>query len=84
MEGPCSFDLIYLFISNKLVPMKSTNLTSKIFISCFAGPGLVFIVYPAALATLPKPHVWAVIFFLMLITLGLDSQVANLKFAFIF
>ena len=41
------------------------------------GPGLVFIVYPAALATLPHPNIWAVIFFLMLITLGLDSQVSH-------
>jgi len=43
------------------------------------GPGLVFIVYPAALATLPHPHVWTVIFFLMLITLGLDSQFGQVE-----
>eukprot|EP00794_Sanderia_malayensis_P019884 gene19884-21825_t len=43
------------------------------------GPGLVFIVYPAALATMPQPHVWGVIFFLMLITLGLDSQFGQVE-----
>eukprot|EP00795_Rhopilema_esculentum_P002743 gene2743-962_t len=43
------------------------------------GPGLVFIVYPAALSTLPQPHIWAVIFFLMLITLGLDSQFGQVE-----
>lgn len=43
------------------------------------GPGLVFIVYPAALATLPQPHIWSVIFFLMLITLGLDSQFGQVE-----
>eukprot|EP00795_Rhopilema_esculentum_P002742 gene2742-961_t len=43
------------------------------------GPGLVFIVYPAALATLPQPQVWAVVFFLMLITLGLDSQFGQVE-----
>lgn len=37
------------------------------------GPGLVFIVYPEAIATMTGSVFWAVIFFLMLITLGLDS-----------
>ncbi|XP_041375945.1 sodium- and chloride-dependent GABA transporter 1-like isoform X1 [Gigantopelta aegis] len=39
-----------------------------------AGPGLAFIVYPQAISLLPLPQLWAVIFFLMLITVGLDSQ----------
>lgn len=38
------------------------------------GPGLVFIVYPEGIATLPGAPFWAVIFFLMLLTLGLDSS----------
>lgn len=42
------------------------------------GPGLVFIVYPEAIATMPGAPFWAVMFFLMLLTLGLDSSV-NLK-----
>jgi SNF family Na+-dependent transporter len=39
------------------------------------GSSLVFIVYPEAISSLPVPQFWAVIFFLMLITLGLDSSV---------
>lgn len=39
------------------------------------GPGLVFIVYPAAIATMPGSTFFALIFFMMLLTLGLDSSV---------
>lgn len=40
-----------------------------------SGPGLAFIVYPKALANMPVAPVWSVFFFLMLVLLGLDSQV---------
>ncbi|KAJ8302631.1 hypothetical protein KUTeg_019027, partial [Tegillarca granosa] len=43
------------------------------------GPGLVFIVYPEAIATLPGSTIWAVLFFFMLVTLGLDSAFGGLE-----
>lgn len=45
----------------------------------YTGPGLVFMVYPRALAKMPYANVWAVVFFSMLLVLGLDSQFATVE-----
>ena len=39
----------------------------------------MFVVYPAALARMPGSNFWSIIFFLMLITLGLDSTFGGLE-----
>ncbi|XP_070412031.1 sodium- and chloride-dependent GABA transporter 1-like [Nothobranchius furzeri] len=43
------------------------------------GPGLVFVVYPQAFANMPVSQLWAVMFFFMLLCLGLDSEFAMVE-----
>ncbi|ESO92910.1 hypothetical protein LOTGIDRAFT_120149 [Lottia gigantea] len=44
-----------------------------------SGPGLVFIVYPRALAELPAPQFWCFLFFLTLGLIGIDSAILLLE-----
>ncbi|XP_063751294.1 sodium- and chloride-dependent GABA transporter ine isoform X2 [Eleginops maclovinus] len=43
------------------------------------GPGLVFVVYPQAFSNMPVSQLWAVMFFFMLLCLGLDSEFAMVE-----
>ena len=47
--------------------------------SIVAGPGLVFIAFATALLDIPPSPLWSVLFFLMMLSLGLGSQFASIQ-----
>ena len=43
------------------------------------GAGLAFIMYPEAVARFPNAQIWSIVFFFMMILLGLGSQNSTLE-----
>jgi len=48
------------------------------------GPGLAFVVYPDTVLRMPLSSLWAVLFFLMLLFIGMDTQVCQARIRSLF
>ena len=67
----CAF-INFCFLGNL---SKETNLSIENL--PVEGSDLAFVTYPGALSLLPFSNLWSVLFFFMLVTLGIDTQVRN-------
>lgn len=63
--------LFYIFLDSVIVFIK--------YFQSASGTGLAFIIFTEAINQFPGAQFWAVLFFLMLFTLGIDSQFGTLE-----
>ena len=84
------FDVIFVSIVNSATSIfaavvvfmilgHNAHLTNDSVHNIVAGPGLVFIAFASALLEMPPSPLWSVLFFLMMLSLGLSSQFPSLQ-----
>ncbi|CAM1329524.1 Uncharacterised protein g10050 [Pycnogonum litorale] len=71
--GNCLTSIFGGFVIFSVIGFIAFHLNKSVEDVIRGGPGLAFVVYPDAIANMPLSPLWAILFFLMLITLGLDS-----------
>ncbi|CRK99499.1 CLUMA_CG012818, isoform A [Clunio marinus] len=90
-KNNCHFDAVFVSLANfmtavfagfvvfSILGFLSASMNVPIEDVVASGPGLTFITYPEAVLLMPLPQLWAILFFFMMLILGLGSQFGGVQ-----
>ncbi|VEN52504.1 unnamed protein product [Callosobruchus maculatus] len=69
----CSTAILSGFVVFSVIGFMAHETGMPVSTVASGGPSLAFITYPAAISLMPWPNLWAILFFLMMYNIGIDT-----------